>query len=66
MNNVHALDRGKPRAARIARVKFVALPLDLAGYEDGALITRSGNGTKSAARLFTSLQALVIRVIGRL
>jgi hypothetical protein len=58
MNNVHALDRGQPRAARIARVKFVALPMELAGP--------SGNGTKLAARLFTSLQALVIRVIGRL
>jgi len=66
MNNVHALDRCAPRAARIAKVKFVALPMDLAGYEDEALFTRSGNGTKLGTRLFTRLQALVIRVIGRL
>jgi len=44
----------------------VALPLDLADYEDEALFTRSGNGTKLGTRLFTRLQALVIRVIGRL
>ena len=66
MNNVHALDRCDPRAARIAKVKFVALPMDLADYEDEALFTRSGNGTKLGTRLFTRLQALVIRVIGRL
>ena len=66
MDSFHALDRCDPRAARIAKVKFVALPMDLAGYEDEALFTRSGNGSKSVKRLFTALRDLAIRVIGRL
>jgi len=64
MNDVDALDRCAPRAMRIARVKFVALPMD-EQHESGASIKCSGNGTKSEPRLFTSLRALLIRVIGR-
>jgi len=65
MKPVDALDRCAPRAMRIARVKFVALPMQTQ-YETGALFQRSGNGTKLGPRLFTSLRALLIRVIGRL
>jgi hypothetical protein len=65
MNNVHALDRCGPRAARIAKVKFVALPMDLAGHENEACFARSGNATESVARVFTRLRRLAIRVIGR-
>jgi len=65
MNNVDALDRCNLRAARIAKVKFVAIPMD-AEYDSGASFERSGNGTKSAPALFTSLRAFMIRVIGRL
>ena len=65
MNDVDALDRCAPRAMRIARVKFVALPMD-ERHEAGASLEYPGKGTKSAPRLFTSLRALLIRVIGRL
>ena len=65
MNNLDALDRCSPRAARIAKVKFVAIPMD-AEYGSGASFVRRGNGTKSAPALFTSLRAFLIRVIGRL
>lgn len=65
MRQLDAPDRCAPRAMRIAQVKFVALPMD-DEYETGALFLRSGNGNKSGSRLFTSLRALLIRVIGRL
>ena len=63
MNNLHALDRCDPRAARIAKVKFVAIPLEM---DMEAVEYRSGNRTNPAAGLFTSLRAVMIRVIGRL
>jgi hypothetical protein len=67
MNNVHAPGRCDTRAISIAKVKFVALPLemDLVPAEAGTPF-RSGNRTNRAAGLFTTLHAFLIRVIGRL
>jgi hypothetical protein len=61
MNNLRALDRCHSRAPRLAKVKFVALPMEM----DLEPEYRSGNRTNPATGLFTSLHALLIRVIGR-
>jgi hypothetical protein len=62
---------------RIAKVKFMALPMEefdvvpapsnyMTGQAPAGTQFRSGNRTNRVAGLFTTLRAYLIRVIGRL
>ena len=56
MNTLNAPDRCDPRAIRIAKVKFVVLPLDEECVE----------APKAHTPLLSSFRDFLIRVIGRL
>ena len=65
MSRLHAPNRCDPRAIRIAKVKFVALQMELTA--DAAAVTPAQAGAQSGvAALFPSLRAYLIRVISRL
>lgn len=57
MNSLHAPNRCDPRAIRIAKVKFVALPLD----DEEAV-----EAPKAHTPPLSTLRNFLIRVIGRL
>ena len=58
MNACHAPNRCDPRALQLARVKFVALPMELEA--DTAAPSETG------AQILRTVLANLIRVIGRL
>ena len=65
MSRLHAPNRCDTRATRIAKVKFVVLPMELTA--DAAAVTPAQAGAQSGVvALFAYLRAYLIRVISRL
>lgn len=63
MNTPHAPDRCAPRAARIAKVKFVMLPMPGSSEASAKALAPVQTGAQSPT---STLRSLLLRVIGRL